>query len=167
MEVEIDSPMHIPRNRLIVYGVLYVGAMLIVGGLIAFAVARPHPAAAPLTAPLESPAPQALPSLMAASPTAELRVIPTATESAPPSTRMASDSTPVPTFTPKPTAAGPCGAAPDGYEWHFVRRGETLVSIAAQHGTTVNAIRNANRDRYLGLRWSNLIHPRDCLLVPE
>lgn len=47
------------------------------------------------------------------------------------------------------------------YQWHYIRRGETLSTIAKRYRTTVSAIVRAN-----GLRSVNLIRPGQRLKIP-
>jgi LysM repeat protein len=71
--------------------------------------------------------------------------------------------TPVPTATsagpPPPTAT--CASPPAGWVTYYVRRGDTLYSLAKRHGTTLDAVVSANC-----LRSTNIYVGQPLLLPP-
>jgi len=133
----------IPRNRLILYGVLYVGAMLVIGSLIAFAVTHSRSSGAPVSTP------QALPSPI----TPMLRAVPTVAAS-PIEIRPLPTSTPLATFTP--AARATC---------YVVQRGDTVNNLARRYNVKSSEIMKANP--WLLRRKSYWLYPNDCLVIPR
>ena len=139
--------MQTPRLRLILYGVLYVGAMLVIGSLIAFAVTHSRSSSAPVSTPL------ALPSPVLALPTQTLHAVPTVAAS-PIEIRPLPTSTPLATFTPAARAA--C---------YVVQRGDTVNNLARRYNVKSSAIMKANP--WLLRRKSYWLYPGDCLVIPK
>jgi LysM repeat protein len=138
--------MQIPRHRLVLYGVLYVNAMLFLGGAIALAVTHFVPGS-PLHTPLAMPLPATV------LPTFTPRVMSTAGALST-SILLPPTSTPPATFTPIPTAA--C---------YTIQRGDTITGVARRHNVKPAAIVNANP--WLRQRKNYKIYPGECLVIPR
>ncbi|MEM8863161.1 MAG: M23 family metallopeptidase [Chloroflexota bacterium] len=68
---------------------------------------------------------------------------------------------PAPTIAPSPEPIEPAAPLPVNTKQHSVRWGESLISIAQQHGVSLNAVRSANP----GI--SNLLHVGQTLNIPD
>jgi hypothetical protein len=132
--------MTLSRSRLIVFGLLYVAAMLSGGTLLALTIQALRPTATPVPAAATAlPAPP-LPTLMATP--APMRSVATPARV---------------TVTAMPTLTATAGLA-----CHVVQWGDTLSRIAWRYHTTVDALKRAN-----GIPgWSELIFPGQCLTIP-
>ena len=62
-----------------------------------------------------------------------------------PPVHPSSGETPAPVKTAEPVEPQPAPVAPDGSPTYVVKRGETLISIARQHGTTVSELLKINK----------------------
>ncbi len=97
-----------------------------------------------------------------ATPTPSVATSPTAGSSRPASSAQATPvPSPVPTATDTPLAATPTPAPPAGTRSYTVRSGDTLVAIAEQFGTSVQAIQEAN-----GLGDNDVINIGQVLIIP-
>ena len=112
------------------------------------------------SSPAASPAASASASAVAsASPSRSSSPKPTA--SASPTVSPSPSVSPKPTRTPRPSVKpSPSASLPAGSTTYTVKSGDTLSGIAAQFGTTVQAIKSLN-----GLT-SNVIHPGQVLKIP-
>ena len=138
------------RLRVILFGFLYLAAMLACGTLLAALIAQARPVSAPT--------PTSAPVLAAPTPVASATLPSTAMR---PTVTLRATSTLAPTLTPDDASAA-CGLPRDGYRWHYVQWGETLSGLAQQYEVSERAIRRAN-----GLRRSDIILAGTCLRIPE
>lgn len=140
------------RLRVMLFGFLYLAAMLVCGTLLATLIVQAQARPAPAPTATIAPAGDAL------RPLASATLPPTARR---PTVTLRPTSTLVPTLTPDDESAT-CGPIRDGYRWHYVQWGETLFGLAQQYGVSMRAIKYANN-----LGWSNHIAAGACLRIPQ